>query len=123
MGLILAFLLSACATSQKVDKDAQITSGWPVERLYTEASDELTSKNYARAIKLYDILMARYPYGRFAEQALLDKAYANYRDEEKEKALESIEEFERLYPKHPRMGLCFISKRNGTVGFTQYVLV
>ena len=97
LGLILAFLLSACATSQKVDKDAQITSGWPVERLYTEASDELTSKNYARAIKLYDILMARYPYGRFAEQALLDKAYANYRDEEKEKALESIEEFERLY--------------------------
>ena len=103
MGFILALLLSACATSQKVDKDAQITSGWPVERLYTEASDELTSKNYARAIKLYDILMARYPYGRFAEQALLDKAYANYRDEEKEKALESIEEFERLYPKHPRM--------------------
>lgn len=99
---MLAGLLASCASTEKVDKEAQITSGWSVEQLYTEANNELTSKNYTRAIKLYDILMARYPYGKFAEQALLDKAYAYYRYEEKDKALAAIAEFQKLYPRHPR---------------------
>ncbi|QRN41015.1 MAG: outer membrane protein assembly factor BamD [Neisseriaceae bacterium] len=103
LGVVLMALLASCASTEKVDKDAQLTNGWSVEQLYTEANDELTSKNYVRAIKLYDILIGRYPYGRFAEQAMLDKAYAYYRYEEKELALATIAEFQKLYPKHPRM--------------------
>lgn len=121
LGLVLAGLLASCASTEKVDKEAQITSGWSVEQLYTEADNELTSKNYTRAIKLYDILMARYPYGKFAEQALLDKAYAYYRYEEKDKALAAIAEFQKLYPRHPRTdyvlflkGLVEFDERNQT---------
>lgn len=102
LGFVLTIILVSCATKEKVDKDAQITSGWSVERIYTEANDELTSRNYAHAIKLYDILISRYPYGKFAEQALLDKAYAYYKNEDKQLALDTIAEFQKLYPNHPR---------------------
>lgn len=114
--MAFATLLASCAT-EKVDRDAQITSGWPVERLYTEANNELTGKNYVRSIKLYDILLGRFPYGKFAEQALLDKAYAYYKYEEKEKALETINEFQKLYPKHPQMDYVLYLK--GMVEFNQ----
>ncbi|MFD1245951.1 outer membrane protein assembly factor BamD [Paralysiella testudinis] len=99
----LAVALSACSSTGTVDKDAQITQSWSVERLYAEAHDELNSNNYNRAIKLYEILQSRYPYGRFAQQAQLDTAYAYYKDDEPEKALAAIERFERMHPQHPNM--------------------
>ena len=66
--IVSAVLLTACATST-TDTDAQITQDWPVEKLYTEAHDELQKGNYTRAVKLYGLLKSRFPYGRFAQQA------------------------------------------------------
>lgn len=99
----VAVALNACSSTGTVDKDAQITQSWSVERLYAEAHDELNSSNYNRAVKLYEILQSRYPYGRFAQQAQLDTAYAYYKDDEPEKALAAIERFERMHPQHPNM--------------------
>lgn len=61
----VALALTACANKgTSVDKDAQITQSWTVQQLYTEAQDDLNGKNYARAVKLYDILQSRFPNGR-----------------------------------------------------------
>ena len=95
--------LSGCAATGTVDKDAQITQDWSVEKLYAEAQDELNSNNYTRAIKLYELLESRFPNGRFAQQAQLDTAYAYYKDDEREKSLAAIERFQRLHPRHPNM--------------------
>ncbi len=102
MLVALLGLLGGCATGGK-DTDAQVTQGWSVEKLYTEARSELNSRNYTRAIKLYELLQSRYPYGRFAQQAQMDTAYAHYLDEEKELALADIAHFEKMYPNHPDM--------------------
>ena len=48
----LGLALSACANKGTIDKDAQITQDWSVEKLYAEAQDELNSNNYTRAVKL-----------------------------------------------------------------------
>lgn len=95
--------LSGCATKGAADKDAQITQDWTVNQLYTEAQDELNSNNYTRAIKLYELLQSRFPNGVYAQQALLDTAYAYYKDDERERALSTIQRFQHLYPNHPRM--------------------
>lgn len=95
--------LGACSSTGTVDKDTQITQNWPVERLYGEAHDDLNSGNYNRAVKLYEILQSRYPYGRYAQQAQLDTAYAHYKDGEPEKALAAIDRFQRQHPQHPNM--------------------
>lgn len=96
-------VLSGCAATGAVDKDAQITQDWSVEKLYAEAQDELNDANYTRAIKLYELLESRFPQGRYAQQAQLDTAYAYFKDEEKEKALLAIERFRKLHPQHPNM--------------------
>lgn len=95
--------LGGCAATGTVDKDAQMTQDWTVDRLYTEAQDDLNSNNYTRAIKLYEILESRFPNGRHAQQAQLDTAYAYYKDDEPEKALAAVERFQRMYPQHPNM--------------------
>lgn len=99
----LGLALSACATQGTVDKDAQITQDWSVEKLYAEAQDELNSSNYTRAVKLYEILESRFPTSRHAQQSQLDTAYAYYKDDEKDKALAAIDRFRRLHPQHPNM--------------------
>lgn len=100
----LGLALGGCAgTKGTVDKDAQITQDWTVEKLYAEAHDELNSNNYTRAIKLYEILESRFPNGRYAQQAQLDTAYAYYKDDEPEKALAAVERFQRNHPQHPNM--------------------
>ena len=96
-------LLTACQSTGTVDKDAQVTQSWTVEKLYAEAKDELNKGNYTRAVKLYDILESRYPFGRYAQQAALDRAYAHYRDNEPKQALEEINRFIKLHPVHPNM--------------------
>ncbi|MDO5059088.1 MAG: outer membrane protein assembly factor BamD [Neisseria sp.] len=101
--LALGAVLNGCASTGSVDKDAQITQDWPVEKLYAEAQDELNSNNYTRAIKLYELLESRFPQGRYAQQSQLDTAYAYYKDEQKEKALAAIERFQRLHPQNPNM--------------------
>ena len=99
----LGLVLNGCANTGTVDKDAQATQDWTVDRLYAEAHDELNSNNYTRAVKLYEILESRFPNGRYAQQAQLDSAYAYYKDDEPEKALAAIERFQRLYPQHSNM--------------------
>ena len=99
----LGLALAGCANTGTIDKDAQMTQDWTVDRLYTEALDELNSNNYTRAVKLYEILESRFPNGRHAQQAQLDTAYAYYKDDEPAKALAAIERFQRMYPQHPNM--------------------
>ena len=95
--LMLSLLaLAGCANTGTIDKDAQMTQDWTVDRLYTEAQDELNSNNYTRAVKLYEILESRFPNGRHAQQAQLDTAYAYYKDDEPAKALAAIERFQRM---------------------------
>lgn len=94
----MAVALSACAGKTNVDRDTQVSQNWTNDRLYNEARDELNSGNYTRAVKLYELLRARQAEGRFIEQALLEAAYAHHKNEEPEKALQSLARFEHHYP-------------------------
>ena len=114
----VALALSACASKgTSVDKDAQITQSWTVQKLYTEAQDELNGKNYNRAVKLYDILQSRFPNGRYAQQAQLDKAYAYYRDAEPDKAMAELDNFEKKYPKHDNLDYVYYLR--GLIAFNE----
>ena len=93
------------------------TAGWTAEHLYKEAHDMLTSGNYTRAIKLYDTLEGRFPYGRYAQQAILEGAFANYRAGEFATAVASCDRFIRTYPNHPNVDYAYYLK--GLVNFRE----
>ena len=76
---------------------------WTVEDYYQNAKSDLDSGNYAGAIKLYEALEARYPFGRYAQQAQLDIAYAYYKENDSAQAVAATERFIKLHPNHPNL--------------------
>ncbi|AMS32578.1 MAG: outer membrane protein assembly factor BamD [Betaproteobacteria bacterium] len=98
--LVLPLVLAGCGWFG--DKlDAQ--KNWTVEQFYQNAREELESGNFAGAIKLYEALEARYPFGRYTQQAQLDVAYANYKDNETASAVAAADRFMKLHPNHPNL--------------------
>jgi outer membrane protein assembly factor BamD len=95
----LSFALAGCSGSDPPD----MTVGWTADRLYAEASDELSRGSWGEAIKLLEKLESRHPFTRWAQQALLSAAYAHYRNEERILALAALDRFQKLYPNHPAL--------------------
>ena len=47
------------------------TAGWSANKLYAEAKDAMAEGAYDKAVKYFEKLEARFPYGRYAQQAQL----------------------------------------------------
>ncbi len=94
-----AMLLGACGMFGSREYDE--TRGWSVQKLYAEARAELAQRAWPAAIKHYERIESRYPYGRFAQQAQIELAYAQWKDEDAASALATIDRFLKQYPSHP----------------------
>ncbi|WP_296804668.1 outer membrane protein assembly factor BamD [Thiocapsa sp.] len=116
--LVLAVALAGCGV---FGKEIDLTENWSAARLYAEASSELDSSNYAKAIEYYEKLEARYPFGRYAMQSQLDIAYTHYRADEPEAAIAAADRFIKLYPQNPYVDYAYYLKGlvnyNRSVGF------
>ncbi len=100
------------------------TAGWTAEKLYGNAHDAMLEGNYTRAVKLFETIESRYPYGRYAQQAILEGAYANWRSSEQAAATAACDRFIRTYPNHPNVdyayylkGLVFFREDQGLFGY------
>ena len=81
--LIAIFLSTGLFTGCGLLPDqADETVGWTANKLYAEAKDAMAEGAYEKAIKYYEKLEARFPYGRYAQQAQLEVAYAYFRQKE-----------------------------------------
>jgi outer membrane protein assembly factor BamD len=116
VSVVLVVLVAAggCGLLPDVKDD---TAGWPVERLYAQAHSALLEGNYTRAAKLFETIEARFPYGRYAQQAILEGAYANYRSSETAAAVAACDRFIRTYPNHPNVDYAYYLK--GLVHFRE----
>ena len=108
LALILALCLAGCGLLPAQNDDE--TKGWSANKLYSEAKSNLNDGNYEKAIKLYEKLEARYPYGRYAQQAQLEIAYAYYRDKDVASALAAADRFIKLHPNHPSVDYAYYLK-------------
>ncbi len=113
--ILLAFALGGCGLLPDVQKDE--TSAWTADRLYSEAHGALVEGNYTRAVKLFESLEARFPYGRYAQQAILESAYASYRAGETAASVAACDRFIRTYPNHPNVDYAYYLK--GLVHFRE----
>jgi outer membrane protein assembly factor BamD len=114
IALLIVSGVMGCSWLPEVKEE---TTGWSAERLYTEAHDAMVSGNYTRAVKLFDTLEGRFPYGRYAQQAILEGAYANFRQGETAPALAACDRFIRTYPNHPNVDYAYYLK--GLVNFRE----
>ena len=63
----------------------------------------------------FEKLEARYPYGRYAQQAQIEIAYAYYKANEPASALAACDRFIKLHPNHPNVDYIYYLK--GLVNF------
>ncbi|MFT4191124.1 MAG: outer membrane protein assembly factor BamD [Comamonas sp.] len=98
LALVATLLFAGCAT-----KTEDPTVGWSPNRIYSEAKEEFAAGNYEKAISYYDRLEGRAAGTPLAQQAQLDKAYAQYKNADKAQALATLDRFIRLHPASPAM--------------------
>jgi outer membrane protein assembly factor BamD len=114
---LLALVLALAGCGLFPDQNADETIGWSAQRLYGEAKDAMADKNWAKAVKYFEKLEARYPYGRFAQQAQLEVSYAQWKDGEKALAIAAADRFIKLYPNHPSVDYAWYLK--GLINFNE----
>ena len=114
LAVILTLLLCACGLMPEVKDE---TSGWSADKLYTEAKEEIAKTGYANAIKYLEKLEARYPYGRYAQQAQLELAYVYFKDNDHASAIAACERFVKLHPNHPNVDYIYYLK--GLINFNE----
>ncbi len=106
LALFLLLTLTACSTPQGADDSAKKTA----EEMYNEAKTTLNEESYESAIKQFESLQSRYPYGRYAQQAQLEIAYAYYKQNEAESAISAADRFIKQYPNNPHVDYAYYLK-------------
>ncbi|OYY93861.1 MAG: outer membrane protein assembly factor BamD [Hydrogenophilales bacterium 28-61-23] len=102
--LLAINLLSGCSLfPEEIDE----TKNWSASKLYYSAKESLGEGNFTNAIKLFEKLESRYPYGAYAQQAQLEVAYAYYKDNEPISAVAACERFIKLHPNHPNVDYAY----------------
>ena len=110
--IIVPFLLALTACSSKpIDP----TSNWSPNKIYAEAKDELNSGAYDKSIPLFEKLEGRAAGTPLAEQAQLEKAYAQYKTNEQVQAVATLDRFIKLHPASPALDYALYLK--GIVNF------
>ena len=110
--LLAAGLMAGCASPNE-DK----TAGWSTDRIYAEARDELNGGAYDKAVPLLEKLEGRAAGTPLAQQAQLEKAYAQYKSGEKAQAIATLDRFMKLHPASPAFDYALYLK--GLVNFNE----
>jgi outer membrane protein assembly factor BamD len=106
----LALLVGACASTTE-DELANLSAN----ELYSRAKTALNAGDYETAINTFEKLEARYPFGKYAQQAQLEIAYAYYKFDEPDSAIAAADRFIRNNPGSPHLDYAYYLK-----GLTNY---
>ncbi|MEO5676168.1 MAG: outer membrane protein assembly factor BamD [Usitatibacter sp.] len=98
--LLLALGLAGCGLfADKIDP----RKNWTAAEYYKAAKEEFDNRNWDASIKIYEALESKFPFGRFAQQAQMEVAYAHYKLGDTAQALSAIDKFLKLHPNHPNL--------------------
>lgn len=120
----LVLALPGCETLNQSKSDEYSDLG--AEELHVKAKSAMEAENYQKAIKLYETLEARYPFGEYAAQTQLNIAYAYYKNDDPETAIAATDRFIKINPRHPNVDYAYYLKGlinyNRSIGFLERFL-
>ncbi len=111
--LFCAITLTACGTK---GPEYDPTANWTAEQLFQDGKIEMNAGKWKEARDRFTAVEARYPFGGYAQQAMINLAYVNWKDNEPEQALATIARFQQQYPNHP--GTDYMIYLKGLINFT-----
>jgi outer membrane protein assembly factor BamD len=120
LGLLLRLLILCCALTlagcANKGQEFDPTANWTPERLFEDGKAEMNSGNWKLAKERFGAIEARFPFGAYAQQAMMDLAFCEWKDKETDKALSTIARFMQQYPSHP--GMDYMIYLKGLINFT-----
>jgi outer membrane protein assembly factor BamD len=109
LAVFLLLTLAACSSETVLNADSP-AKNVPVEEMYSDAKKHLDETSFEEAIKRFESLQSHYPYGRYAQQAQIEIAYAYYRQNEAESAISAADRFIKQYPNNPHVDYAYYVK-------------
>jgi len=110
----LTLLLQGCETLSSLTSGDSDTVDeyvdWTSQKFRTEAKAAVDAGNYEKAIKLYEALESRYPFGESSAQTQLDVAYAYYKNGDPEGAIAAADRFIKINPRNPGVDYAYYLK-------------
>jgi outer membrane protein assembly factor BamD len=106
LGAVAALVAGCHGLPQKTDE----TATWNNNKLYSEAQDALTGGDWGKCAKYFEALEGRDPFGHFAQQAQINVAYCQWKDNETDAADTAISRFIQLHPDHPDIAYAYYLK-------------
>jgi len=103
----LAVTINGCAYWNEMLKEEDTTKSLTPAQIYNDGKEFLNAGDFVNAIKYFEVLESRYPFGIYATQAMLDLAYAHYEYEDKDQTIIQCNRFIRLYPNHPNVDYAY----------------
>ena len=98
---LMTALLTGCAKDTDDSEEASELA------LYESAQSGMAAGNYKDAVARLQALEARFPFGRYAEQAQLEIIYAYYQSSQAEAARAASDRFIRLHTNHPNVDYAY----------------
>ncbi len=113
--LILLASISGCSSlwpfgKDEEEKDPEIAADDSAAKLYNKAHNLLSSSDFTGAIEQFELLESRYPFGRYAQQGLLELTYAYHKQNNTDLALITVNRFIQLNPQHPSIDYAYYMK-------------
>jgi len=114
LAVFLLLTLAACSSDPAKEFD-----NLSADQLYTKAQESMQDENYEKAVKQFEALQSRYPYGRYAQQAQMEIAYAYYKHSEPAPALATLDRFVKMYPNSAHLDYVLYLK--GLINFNENI--
>jgi outer membrane protein assembly factor BamD len=112
----LGLSLQGCGTLQEffssdsTSSDEDEYADWTAEKFRTEAKAAVDAGSYEKAIKLYEALESRYPFGEDSAQTQLDIAYAYFKNNDPDSAIAAADRFIKMNPRSPGVDYAYYLK-------------
>lgn len=101
-GLVAAVLLAATTAGCAGNDEREDTLIRNITNAYETAQRSVRSKNYQRAIRIFESLQAQFPFSELSKQIQLELMHAYYKANQPEQAIDSADQFMRENPTHER---------------------
>jgi outer membrane protein assembly factor BamD len=112
----LALSLQGCGTlkelfsSDSKSSDENEYVDWTAQKFRSEAKSAVDAGSYEKAIKLYEALESRYPFGEESAQTELDIAYAYFKNNDPDSAIAAADRFIKMNPRSPGVDYAYYLK-------------
>jgi outer membrane protein assembly factor BamD len=106
-GLVLLLLVTGMSACAMFRHKGPTIDTMPLPQLYAKAHDAMEHSDYSAAEKDYQRLIARFPSGEYNEQAQLDLAYVQYKDNKPDDAYSTVDRFIKTFPLHKHVDYAY----------------